>query len=129
MRFKALLAVLLACVPLAMIAPQKASAFDSWHRHDRPAGWGHTRKVRHWVYYPRYHHVYLKDGRDDPYHYRYQPRGYYPYYNSRYWGRPRIRRHRAYVPPYYASWGAPRWRYRHGEWHRRHHGRHRHGHW
>ncbi len=65
----------------------------------------------------------------DPYAYRYSPRGYYPYYNSGYWGPPRKKRFRGELPPYFAAWGAPDRYYRHVEWHNRHYGGHRHHHW
>lgn len=70
-------------------------------------------------------------GRRDPHAYVYEPRGYYPYYNSYYW-RPayEVRRKRYYaLPPYYPAWGYPNPYYRHREWHRRHHGGHHIGHW
>lgn len=65
----------------------------------------------------------------DPYAYSHTPRGYYPYYNSGYWGPPRVKRFRGELPPYFAAWGAPDRHYRHVEWHDRHYGRHRHHHW
>jgi hypothetical protein len=65
----------------------------------------------------------------DPYAYVYEPRGYYPYYNSGYWGPPRIKRFRGQRPPYFASWGAPDRNYYHREWHERHFGGHRRGNW
>ena len=50
--------------------------------------------------------------RGDPYAYRYEPRGYYPYYGSPYW-RParemllyRDRYHHE-LPRYYPAWGYP----------------------
>lgn len=128
MRIKSLLAAVMAALCFTAAVPQSADAFH-WKRHDRPDGWGHARTVRHWVYYPRYRHVYYGHRYTDPYAYRYEPRGYYPYYNSGYWGETRIKRHRARQPRYYRAWGAPRRHYRHVEWHRRHHGRHHRGHW
>lgn len=68
---------------------------------------------------------------EDRYAYRYEPRGYYPYYNSGYW-RPahEVRRRRVLVqPPYYQAWGDNRRDYHHRSWHKQHHGRHRLGHW
>lgn len=65
----------------------------------------------------------------DPYAYVYEPRGYYPYYNSGYWGPPRIKRFHGQRPPYFASWGAPDRNYYHREWHERHYGGHRRGNW
>ena len=129
MRLKSLFAIALAIVSLGMVAaPQSASAFH-WDRPDQPAGWGRLRTVRHWVYYPRYQHTYLKHTATDPHAYRYVPRGYYPYYNSAYWGRPHVKRFRGKLPHYYAAWGAPRRNYRHVEWHQRHYGGHRRGNW
>ena len=48
----------------------------------------------------------------DPYAYRYEPRGYYPYYNSGYW-RPLCASNNSCVPramqsPYYQAWGYPK---------------------
>ena len=128
MRLKSLLALAAIALSFGIAAPQSASAFG-WDRPDQPAGWGRLRTVRHWVYYPRYNHVYLTHRATDPYAYSYEPRGYYPYYNSGYWGPPRIKRYSGALPPYYAAWGANRVGYHHVEWHYRHHGGHRRGHW
>jgi hypothetical protein len=69
----------------------------------------------------------------DPYAYRYEPRGYYPYYNSGYWKPLHVMRKRCrpcYVlPPYYQAWGYPKRGYHHRQWHAEHHGRIRHHHW
>ena len=112
MRLKSLLGLAVAIASLGMVAaPQSASA-THWHRGDCP----------------RHHHGYVKYD-CDPYAYRYEPRGYYPYYNSNYWGPPRIKRFRGHLPPYYAAWGAPRRGYHHVKWHMRHYGGHRRGHW
>ncbi len=130
MRIRSLLAALAAMAALGAGAPQSAQA--GWDREDRPAGWGQERSVRHWVYYPRYNHVYLRAASTDPYAYRYEPRGYYPYYNSGYWVpacqycRPRTN---FKLPKYYKAWGAKKRNYDHIEWHGRHHGGHRHHHW
>lgn len=128
MRIRTLLAIVATAVGLGFAAPQPASAFD-FDRPDQPAGYGWQRTVRHWVYYPRYRHVYLTHPATDPYHYRWEPRGYYPYYNSGYWGPARAKRFHGKLPKYYASWGAVRPGYRHVEWHRRHYGGHRRGAW
>ncbi len=69
------------------------------------------------------------DALDDYYHYYYDPRGYYPYYNSGEWGPRRVNRFRGNLPPYYGAWGANKRNYRHVEWHRRHYGGHRRGDW
>lgn len=131
MRFKSLLAVLAMLVAMFLAAPLPAEA-GGFHRHDAPRGWGHAPVVRHWVYYPRYQHRYYAHSYTDPYAYRYEPRGYYPHYNSNYWVpakcyrgcRPHLR-----LPPYYKAWGATKRGYRHREWHARNHGRIRRGHW
>lgn len=62
----------------------------------------------------------------DPYAYRYEPRGYYPYYKSRYWRPAHKVRRRAGIkaPKYYPGWGYYSRRWRHREWHARHHGGH-----
>lgn len=126
MRLRSLLA--LAAVSLSFAAVTPAAAFF-WDRPDTPEGWGRLRTIRHWVYYPRYDHVYLTHPQTDPYSYRYRPRGYYPYYNSGYWGPPRVKRFRGALPPYYASWGSTNARYNHVLWHERHYGGHRRGDW
>ena len=131
MRSRILLASALVALLGATIFPQSAHA-GGYHR--APSGWGETRTVRHHVYYPRYRHVVRVHARTDPYTYRYQPRGYYPYYNSGYW-RPthivRKKRARYYrrKPRYHKSWGAKKRAYRNRKWHAEHHGRHYRGHW
>lgn len=131
MRIKGLLALAAAAVALVVATPEAAQAFD----HDRanpPAGWVGVRNVRHWVYYPRYQHYYLANGTTDPYAYRYQPNGYYPYYNSGYW-KPRncvpLKRAHFAAPKYHQAWGANKKRYNHVKWHDKHHGEHRHHQW
>lgn len=131
MRLKSLLAAMLALVAIVMTAPAPAEA-GHYHRSDAPRGWGHERVVRHWIYYPRYHHRYYAHAVTDPYAYRYEPRGYYPYYNSGYWVPARCyhRCRQTYrLPPYYKAWGASKRHYHHRKWHHRHHGRIRHHHW
>lgn len=119
-----LLALAAAAVCLVTASPNDASAF---HRDRTPDGWKHEHAVRHWVYYPRYHHYYLYNGSTDPYAYRYEPRGYYPYYNSALW-KPRkcvpLRRAHFKHPTYYKAWGATKKRYHHVDWHVKHHGGH-----
>jgi hypothetical protein len=100
-----------------------------------PAGWGTVRTVQHWGYYPRYQHVYSVHYATDPYAYHYEPRGYYPYYNSGYWRpaaemrRERLNQYRYVSVPYYQAWGYPKRHYHHRAWHARHHGTIRLGHW
>lgn len=133
MRWKAFIGAALGALVFAISVPQSASAFG--HRDRAPDGWGKTRAIKHWVYYPRYVHHY----KVDPYAYQYSPRGYYPYYGSRYW-RPasviRKRKHAHYhhwnvQPPryrFYPSWGYPR-HWHHRAWHKAHHGYHHRWHW
>ena len=126
MRLKKFLAVIVAVFGLAGAV---AGPADAWHR--KPAGWGEVRTVTHYGYYPRYNHVYAVHYRTDPHAYRYEPRGYHPYYNSGYW-RPaaEVRRNRVYArPTYYQAWGYPNANYQHRKWHDRHHGGHHIGHW
>jgi hypothetical protein len=93
--------------------------------------YGVERTVVHHGYSPSYRHMYVTYG--DPYTYRYEPRGYYPYYNSGYWrsaAEARARRNYDQVlPPYYQAWGYPNRYYHHRAWHARHHGHTRHHHW
>ena len=108
--FRQFLASLFALAVLVAGAGGTASAFDH-KRSESPEGWGRERTVRHWVYHPRYHHVYHSHGATDPYAYRYEPRGYYPYYNSAYWV-PRHQmkgrtRYAMRLPGYASSWGYP----------------------
>ena len=65
----------------------------------------------------------------DPYAYFYEPRGWYPYYNSGEWGPRYVKRFKGVLPPYYAAWGATRRNYHHVAWHRLHYGGHRRGDW
>jgi hypothetical protein len=131
--FAALTAIVLA---LGFSAQSEANAFGCWGHRCPPAGWGQVRTVTHWGYYPRYHHVYRTHYATDPYAYSYEPRGYYPYYNSGYWRSARemrLRRAHAYTyaphVPYYKAWGANRRGYNHRKWHCREHGRLRHHHY
>lgn len=74
----------------------------------------------------------------DKYAYRYSPRGYYPYYNSRYWSSARYVRARQLAhyhdwieirPPYFQAWGHPRKDWNQRRWHAEHHGYIRRHHW
>lgn len=86
--------------------------------------------------YARYAHLFP----EDPYAYRYEPRGYYPYYRSDYWRPAKYVLYRSRVhynvwntrPPhfrYYKSWGYPVREWPHKQWHAYHHGRHWPWHW
>ncbi|MEL6299672.1 MAG: hypothetical protein AAFV26_09175 [Pseudomonadota bacterium] len=126
MRFISLLAAALAGFAVLTATTGSAQAFG-WDRAHPPAGYGRTQKVRRWVYRPRYRHKYRLHSHTDPYRYRYEPRGYYPYYNSGYW-RPlrKVRRkYRFHQPRYYPAWGSHKRHYNHRRWHKRNHGRHR----
>lgn len=130
MRLKSLLAIAVAMASLGLIATSEPASAFGWDRPDQTAYWrDRGRVVRHWDHHPRYRHVYDGYAVADPYAYRYIPRGYYPYYNSHYWRKVRIKRFRGHRPPYYKAWGSPRRGYRHVEWHRRHYGGHRRGNW
>ncbi len=128
-----LLAAAFAALALLGIASQPAQAGC---RHNcAPHGWGQVRTVEHYGYYPRYRHVYAVHYVTDPYAYHYEPRGYYPYYNSGYW-RPavemrhrRAHQYRNVAVPYYQAWGYPDRRYHHRAWHAYHHGNIRRHHW
>lgn len=130
MRWKTFGLILAFFVSLAGTGIMPAAAFDL-HRSKPPAGWGKEQVVKHHVYYPRYHHVYHVHSATDPYAYRSEARGYYPYYNSGYW-RPaaevRHARPRYVLPKYYPAWGYTR-HWHHKQWHAEHHGRHRPWHW
>lgn len=112
MRLKTAASLAFAFGMLATSMP--ASAFDFLSRPDR----------RDRAFDPAY-----ADYLENRYGYRYEPRGYYPYYNSGYFGPPRITRFGGVRPPYYAAWGSNKRNYRHVEWHRRHYGGHRRGDW
>jgi hypothetical protein len=109
MRRLALICVAMAAILAGVMSPTSASAF----------GWDRG------------------DGYSDPYFYRPSARGYYPYYNSGQWRSARemrwkrrlAREDRFEYPQYNPVWGHPLDGYDHRAWHRRHHGRHRLGHW
>lgn len=123
MRLKSLIAMLAAVLALGLASPRPAEA-TGWHRTGEPVGWGRMRAIRHWA-----NHT---DAAADPYAYRYEPRGYYPYYNSGYW-RParemRAARPHFKLPKYYKAWGHPNRHYKHVEWHLKHYGGHRRHQW
>lgn len=96
MRFKTW-AALAASVASLMFAGSAPATADGCLHGCGPDGHGKARTVRHWVYYPRYTHVY----RVDPYAYQYSPRGYYPYYNSGYWISSAAARRRAHLHYYH----------------------------
>ena len=122
---------------LAALAALIALPFAAEAGHRAPRGWSGVQDVHHYGYYPRYRHVYHRNYYTDPYAYEYEPRRYYPYYNSGYW-RPtyELRYRRAccrpelQLPRYYQAWGYPKRRYykHHRKWHHHHYGR-RHRNW
>ncbi len=124
MRSRSLWAALMACLALSLAGSQPASAggeYTVWKGRDyRPAYY----PVR-----PRPVSVYFIT---DPYAYRYEPRGYYPYYDAGYW-RPLCGRNincvkAVFQSPYWKAWGYPKpWLNRH--YHRVYHGRIRPWHW
>ena len=104
MRIKNMLAAVALAAGLAVAVAEPTAAFD-FDRPSPPLGWGNEQVVRHWVYYPRYHHVHLTSSVTDPYGYRYRQAPYYPNYGSRYWVAPRTRH------PYRYHYTGPRYRY------------------
>ena len=132
MRWKKLALKVLAVLSFGLVGLLPASATDL-HRTMPPDGWGHQRVVKHYVYYPRYTHVYKVHGVTDPYAYRPEHRGYYPAYNSGYWRPAHEMRNRPkphYVlPKYYPAWGYTKEHWNQRQWHSDNHGRHYPWHW
>lgn len=102
-------AALMLGLALSLVLPTSASAFG-WKRYDRHSS-------------------------HDPYAYRYEHRGYYPYYGSDYW-RParevKRRRFRFNQPKYYWAWGyykEHRHKYHHSHTHNTRPHRHAKHHW
>jgi hypothetical protein len=96
----------------AVLGITTASATDLT-RPRPPAGFNETQDIHHWSYTPRYRHVYhVASG--DPYAYRVERRGYYPYYKSDYWVAAAEMRNRYRYKfegrkyQYSPSWGKPR---------------------
>lgn len=124
-----ILSLLLAALALAMI-PVVAKADG----HYKPHGYSKGDVHRH--HYHRHKPRKRRALSYDRYAYQWEPRGYYPYYNSRHWAPVRKLRYRRAccrpnpeLPPYYQAWGHPHRYYNHRKWHRKHFGYHRHGHW
>ena len=95
MRSKFVAALIVAVVPFALTAPHSASA-GGLHRGDRVRS--------HYIPAPY-------PGGPDPYAYRYERRGYYPYYDSNYWVPLWQMKGRTHYPKVYreygAAWGYP----------------------
>jgi hypothetical protein len=136
MRSKFMLAVtaLALAAGFAFSSPAVAGGFD---KVTAPAGYAQDRTVHHWVYYPRYHHVYhvADKTQTDPYAWNYSSRGYYPYHASQYWVPAEQMRYRYRYKftgekfKYHAAWGVPKKDYDHKTWHGENHGRHHRWHW
>lgn len=111
MRLKPMWAALAAIIASGVVVAAPAQAGGLAYRH------------HHYDYYPAYHPVSYKRVHrhvrpavvgyaiTDPYAYRYEPRGYYPYYDAHYW-RPLCPRRLNCVPrqfqsPYWQAWGYP----------------------
>src|SRR5690606_29344531 len=85
-------------------------------------------------YPPRVDWNFYRSDLYDPYTYRFEPRRWYPYYNSGYWRPTPVLRYRRAccrqtyypLPPYYQAWGYPRAVYVQKRWKHRHVRRHRH---
>lgn len=84
MRWKKLAWTLALLFTFGLAGLLPAAATDLLHK-PVPAGYGQERVINHYVYYPRYKHVYRINGATDPYAYQPEKRGYYPFYNSGYW--------------------------------------------
>lgn len=109
MRIRSLAAMAAAVFMFSLTTAAPSEAFG-W-RHHGPAGWDRAQTVRHWIYYPRYHHIYRRHSATDPYGYRWVKPGYYPHYNSGYWRSAReMRKRRRHYPhvPYSQAWGYPK---------------------
>lgn len=103
-----LAAAALAVIGTAAPDPTRAEGMES----ARPAK---SRVVRRHAQAPRFAHVFNIYGypaaSEDPWAYSYQPRRYYPYYDSAYW-RPHSEMRYRYrydlaLGDYYSSWGYP----------------------
>jgi hypothetical protein len=70
----------------------------------------YERFINHYIYKPRYVHLYHTAPQGDPYAYRYARRAYYPYYGSQYWVASEQMRNR-----YRYHWAGPKYEY-HPSW-------------
>lgn len=125
MRSQHLWAGMAAVVAVGLIAAQPSQAGDRGYRAwDRGADYRPAYYQAQRVHRPR--PVVSGYFIADPYAYRYEPRGYYPYYDAGYW-RPICGAKlncvpRGYQPPYWKAWGYPKpWLNR--PFHRVYHGR------
>lgn len=134
MRSKHLWAGLAVAVAFGLITAQPSQAGDLGYR-----AWERGNDYRP-AYFPAYpgkayrHHRPVVAGYfvTDPYAYRYEPRGYYPYYDAGYWrplcGARVVCVPRPFQPPYWKAWGYPKPGL-HRSFHRVYHGRIRPWHW
>ena len=132
MPLKLKFAAAVAMLAVGLLSPTGASAFVDGDRPIAPRGWAGPQTVRHWVYYPRYRNFYYTNGQTDPFAYRYEPHGYYPYYNSGYWKpRSQVPLHRAHfaAPKYYGGWGRNKKHWSQAKWNAEHHVRERSYNW
>jgi hypothetical protein len=112
MRLPSMLAALALGV-LGAVGQTAPAAAWGWDPSVAPEGYDHPRVIRHYVYRPRYQHVYHSGNQGDPYAYRYAKRAYYPYSASHYWAPAEMMRNRyrySYDGPkyrYQPSWGKP----------------------
>ena len=106
MRSQQLWAGMAAIFASGLIALEPAIAGDSGYR-----AWDGRNDYRP-AYYPVRKKVVTGYFVTDPYAYRYEPRGYYPYYDSGYWryycGSKVNCVPAAYQPPYWKAWGYPK---------------------
>jgi hypothetical protein len=113
MRLNSMLAAAGLALALGMSATEPAGAFGT-DPTVAPEGYGLDRVIHHFVYKPRYHHVYHSATHGDPYAYRYVRRAWYPYHASHYWVDAEHMRYRYrynYTGPkyrYQPSWGRPK---------------------
>lgn len=135
MRFRKIAAAFAVVLGLA-IQPSPAEAFDFKRSPVAPEGYHAPRTVNHFIYKPRYDHVYHVSHSADPYAYRYSPRGYYPYHASRHWVPAAHMKHRHRAAPYHGpkytyhpAWGSKRHGYKHKQYHATRHGYHHRWHW
>lgn len=102
MRLTHLCATAAACAMLALptLSPAHADGWETTKRARR-----HAAPVQRTDRAER-EELFAGWSRVDPYAYQYEPRGYYPYYNSGYW-RPNCLQcaPRYQHPPYWAAWG------------------------
>jgi hypothetical protein len=108
MRFRLSWAVFAAVLISGAMAPQPAHAIFLWYDEDsRGAGLGPSSAAQYRVRAPRYY--YRLHSYEDPFAYRYEPRGYYPYYGAGYWRPAHTQRRRydyeARPPHYHPAWG------------------------